>query len=118
LKNQPEGSQKKSPKCGEMGSNLDGLLPESIFCERKFWLFSKFGLIYAQPMISAIWQGKSFCKVRQNRAILLASGLNRLSHPQGFVLLACSTAFAATRICNAVAGALTSFKRISNRGRC
>ena len=43
-----------------VGSGLHGLLPESIFCERKFWLFSKFGLIYAQTMISAIWQGKSF----------------------------------------------------------
>ena len=78
----------------------------------EYFLFSEFGLIYAQPIISAIWQGKSLSKVRQNRAILLASRLNRLSRSQDFVLLACSTAFAATRICNAVAGSLTSFTSI------
>jgi hypothetical protein len=36
--------------------------------------FSEFGLICAQPVILAIWQSKGFSKVRQNPAILLASG--------------------------------------------
>ncbi len=57
---------------GRLLSTRNGLLPKSIFCEAYFgerFLFSELSFTAAQPMISTWWQGKSFSRVRQNRAI-------------------------------------------------